>query len=401
MKIMISNFAILDREGFSRSFSIARNIVQAGHEVILLTSQRNGARQKYPFRRETRENVRILSFPDIVPDAVRKMGLGPMNLILRLQYSLRNRFDIVQSDAGHRPVSGLPCVLNRWRYGSRYISEWWEDYGKDAKFREKPWWYRLTLARVDIWACNHNKKTADGVVCLSRRLRQKALDLGIPERKIGLVPGGADIDGISFIENTGHRRKNGVPVDSLTFCYAGIGETELSQDLPPFVRAVNSLKSDHRISLVTTGRRLRRKVREKYGIGEEWREFGWVEYGRLSEVLSCADLFLLVQKDNAANRARWPGKIGDYFSAGRRVMANPVGDLKELMEEHPRCFMAVDWDEASIRSAILVLLRRKKRSFISPECRRVAETRMSWKIRADVLIGLYERSLARAPAIRN
>jgi glycosyltransferase involved in cell wall biosynthesis len=401
MKIMISHYAIVDKEGFSRSFMIAKNIVKFGHEVVFLTSQNAGEKQTYPYRKEFRENVQILSFPDVVSNAVRKTGLGPMNLILRLRYSFEHRFDVVHSDAGHRPVSGLPCVLNRKRYGSKYISEWWEDYGKEGKFREKQWWYRLTRARYDFWACNHNKKTADGVVCLSSGLRKMARALGIPDEKLKLIRGGADTDKISFIKNTRHRRKYHMPPESLTFCYAGISETELSQDLLPFVNAVNRLKADHPISLITTGKYLSQKTKKKYRIGAELHEFGWMEYDCLSEVLSCADVFLLLQKDNASNRARWPNKTGDYLSAGRKVMANPVGDLKNFMRDHPRCFVQVDWNEASIQSAILAMLKKKKSSFICGESRRIAETQMSWKMRAEELIDFYTRTQARGLTIRN
>jgi hypothetical protein len=392
MRILISNFAVLDREGFSRSFSIARTLAGAGHDVTLLTSQPAGARQSFPFRAEKRGGARILAFPDVVPHRIRKMGLGPLNLVLRLAYAFRNRFDVVQADAGHRPVSGLPCLLNRRLWGSRYVSEWWEDFGRDAKFREKPWWYRLTLARLDIGACRRDKRTADGVVCLSSRLGRMARDLGVPERNIGTVPGGADVEAIAAVGHTRRRAEFGVPAGALTFCYVGIGETELRQDLPPFVEAFNRLKSEHPLFMITTGGRLSREIREEYGIGNEWRDFGWVDYSRLSAILSCADCCVLVQKDNPANRARWPAKIGDYFSAGRRVMANPVGDVAGLMKAHPRCFVPVDWNGASIGSAMASLAGRRGENAGGRECRRVAETEMAWKIRVEALVALYGRT---------
>ncbi len=87
------------------------------------------------------------------------------------------------------------------------------------------------------------------------------------------------------------------------------------------------LRNEKKITWFTTGRKLSQETKQKYNIGNELYEFGWVDYKIYSEVLSCADLFLLLQKDNNINKARWPNKVGDYLAAGRPILVNKMGEL--------------------------------------------------------------------------
>ena len=65
MKILFSHYGIIYKGGFNRTFNLARGIAALGHEVVFYTCQ-NGW-EKFPFKEETINNVKVFSFPDFLP----------------------------------------------------------------------------------------------------------------------------------------------------------------------------------------------------------------------------------------------------------------------------------------------------------------------------------------------
>jgi len=387
LRILFSHYGIKDGDGFGRTFMLARELAALGHYVTILTSQRGEF--TFPLKSEARDGVEIVSFPDVVPKAMRKGGLGPLNILLKSVYVLLHQYDIVHSDSGHRPSSGIPCTVHRFFRNSIYVSEWWDYFGKGGMQDDQQWWYRAILGTYDSWAEIHNKKIADGVIALSEFTKGRAIDIGVPEERILILHGGADTRTIQYIPDRRNRKKFGIPEDSLVFGFVGINEHELI-DLEPFLRAVNSLKNFKRISWFSTGRKLSKETTGKFGLSDEYHEFGWVDYEQYSDLLSCADVFALLSRQNLVNKARWPNKVGDYLAAGRVVLANPYGEVAHYMRESPESFISVSWSHQSIENAILEMLDNRDEILKKGEhARRLAEERLSWKIQALSLDSFY------------
>ena len=66
MKILFSHYAIIDKEGFGRSFMLAKEMAILGNEVTFLTSL-SQSEFVFPYKKEIRDDVLIIAFPDIVP----------------------------------------------------------------------------------------------------------------------------------------------------------------------------------------------------------------------------------------------------------------------------------------------------------------------------------------------
>lgn len=387
LKILYSHYGRKDREGWGPIYMRARELAALGHTTTLLTTQMAG--YVFPYEREVRDGVVLLSFPDVVPSSMRKGGIGPLSTLLKSLYALSHECHFVHSDSGHRPAAGVPCVVNRFFRASRYISEWTDYFGKGGIQDSLPWWYRATLGRYDTWTEVHHRKKADGVVALSEYTKARAMQNGIEERRILVLHGGADTRGIRSIPDTYNRWKFGLPEDSLTFGFVGMNEGEL-QDLEPFLRAVNALKNRYKINWFSTDRHLSEKTKSKYKMGEEFREFGWIPCEDYAELLSCADVFILLLQDNAVNRARWPNKLGDYLAAGRPVLANPVGEINPYIRRFPESFIAVDWTKESIENTIVNLIPKREQLVAEGMAsRRIAEHHLSWTIQAKHLESFY------------
>jgi len=96
LSILFSHYGIKDGDGFGRSFLLAKNLAKFGHRVTFLTSQNKEF--IFPFKKEEREGVELISFPDIVPRPMRNGGLGPLNILLKSWFALRRKYDVLPSD---------------------------------------------------------------------------------------------------------------------------------------------------------------------------------------------------------------------------------------------------------------------------------------------------------------
>ena len=391
MRVLIAHYGMKDKAGFGRNFALARSLAKRNHDVVLLTTQSTGF--VFPYEKEIRNNVQILAFPDIVPQSFRRGGFGLFSTLIKAIYVLFNRYDIVQSDTGHRPASGIPCLLNRLFRKSKYISEWWDYYGDSSEERKRNYIYRNTIVNYDIFFEIRNKKHADGVVALSEFNRNRGLKAGIPIEKMTVIQGGADTDDISYYEETKYKKQYGIPPESLTFCIIGINESEL-ECLRSFINVISEFGNKDNINWFSIGENITLSQRDKYGISDNYYEFGWIDYRSDSKLLSCADVFLLLKTDNIENNAGWPNKTGDYLAAGRPILANRLENINKYIEKYSNAFIVVENNEESIKSIIKYILENRKTiSSRNTFCRNIAEKYLSWDIKATELEEFYERIL--------
>jgi len=234
------------------------------------------------------------------------------------------------------------------------------------------------------------KKLADGVVCLSSAMEERARQLKINTKTI-VITGGCDTRAIPFYQTTAYKQKYNIPNHSLTFGFVGMTRGEYA-DILPFIKAVDILKKRGiNVSWFTTGDFLISETeKRKHNIGEELIEFGWVGYDLFPEILSCADVFLLLQREDLKNMTRWPNKIGDYLAAGRPILTNPYGEMVKLVEKNSDFFLVADYDVNSIVRTIKQHLKGNKSVATHDEIRAYAENEFSWKKRAEQLIAFYE-----------
>jgi glycosyltransferase involved in cell wall biosynthesis len=351
VNILFSHYAIIDKEGFGRSFMLARELVVRGHEVTFLTTLPVG-RFVFPWHREQREGVQIVAMPDVVPAFMRRTGFGVLSVLMRLVYVLFRRFDVYHADVGHRPSGGLALLIKKmFRPGMVYVSEWWDFFGRGGQYDDKRGIRRHTHGRFDLLTEVPEKRLATGVVCLSEGMRRRGLDLGL-RTPMEVVPGGADVQSISFYADTRMRSRYGMDPDAVCFGFVGMNEGEVL-DIAPFLEAFYALRRQgRRLIWFTTGKTLSVSVRERYGVGAELTEFGWVDYADFAGILSCADAFVLLQQENLQNNTRWPNKIGDYLAAGRPILTNLHGEFRQVYDDHPELFITAGWSADSVEAAL-------------------------------------------------
>jgi glycosyltransferase involved in cell wall biosynthesis len=387
LKILISHTSIYKKAGWGRIFPLAVGLSKSGNQVTIITTNPHFS---IFLKRIVTNDVNILIFPEIIPARISRMGFGFLSLILKILFVVLNRFDIVHSDNGHRPLSGIPCRIHRKIFHSVYVAEWYDWYGKGGQYDSKKKLFKILLGRFEIKNEIKDKTVADGIVVLSEILRERAKQLK-PIDKIIKIHGGADVSTIPFIyDNSQLKEKYQISKDTLTFGYINSESYNLAEFLPIINTVVkHGLSSKIRILVFGDYSLLAKKLTNQ---ALELITFcGWIDFVRDYEKLQCVDVFFLFKEDLLGHKAGWPNCIGDYLACGRPVLLNPVGEVIEFAKKYPYAFFETTIEEEDIYNNIMDISKNlqsiRKRG---PSIRMLAEEVISWEKKSNDLLGFYK-----------
>ena len=188
VKILYSHRGREGKDGWGRSFSLAKAMAEMGNEVIFLTNK-----NKFSVLPSVKviKKVKVISFPDILPPKFLSAGFGFVSIAYKIIYCATKKFDLVISDLGHRPT-GLPCKVNRIIFNSLYLVEWWDFLGPGGYYNKKPFLFKLLYGRFEIKGEIRDKLKANGVVVLSEFMKRKAESIGVKNVKIIFIEFPAD-----------------------------------------------------------------------------------------------------------------------------------------------------------------------------------------------------------------
>jgi glycosyltransferase involved in cell wall biosynthesis len=351
----------------------------------MMTAPGNGQLRKNADRPENND-IKFLTFPDIIPGKLRQGGIGLLDPMLRTFAALRLDYDVFFADSGFRPASGPPGWINKALRGTPYICEWWDLNGRGGQFDARAPLSRYTIGLLDSFFEKLDKHIADGVVCLSSYLQQKCLDMGFSFEKTVVIHGGADVESIRFMDKEKARRQLGLKENMPLLGFSGMNRGEI-QNLIPFLLAVKTLKKEFpALRWFSTGGALSPGLLKSSGLGEEYMELGWVPYEKYALYLSSTDILLCPLQDTIMNRARWPNKLGDYLAAGRPIITTSVGEIEYFTKQYPDVLSTTKWNTNAIYEAIRDLLADlEKARALGAKLRIIAETDYSWRAQARKL----------------
>jgi len=383
MKILFCHFGVYKKDGWGRTFSLAKGLAKQGDKVVLLTTNGN-------FSLITQsiiiDKVKIIIFPEIVPKKFSSKGFGILSLVLKLGYAFFTKFDIVHSDSGHRPASGWPCIINKFVYKSKYFAEWWDFFGKGGQLDNKPKYFRMLLGKFESWSEINDKKKADGIIILSDYMKKRAIKLGFAEDKLKVIRGGADIENIPQLTYLSTKEILRVDTKKLVFGYIGMSNNEVT-DLSPFLKAITKFKD--RILFVTFGKEIDKKIITKYHLENVLKEMGWIDFSKDAQKLGVVDIFILIKSDNVINNAGWPNKLGDYLACGKPILVTLYKSIEQFVKKYSDCFITCSWEIGDIEKKILKILNNEydlvKMGLIS---RKIAEEN-SWDEKSKELRRFY------------
>jgi len=387
LNILISHTSVYKKAGWGRIFPLAVGLVKQGNHVTILTTN---PKFSILIKREIINGVNIIIFPEIIPARISKMGFGFLSLFLKILHVYFNEeYDVVQSDNGHRPLSGIPCRIHQRRFNSIYVAEWYDWYGKGGQYDTKKKLFKLSLGWYELKSEIKDKKAADGIVVLSEVLRTRAHSFKEKDRVIK-IHGGADISCIPFLkDNTQLKVKYGISDDTLTLGYI----TSNSYDLVEFTPLINALKkcdSSQKIKILIFGESSSIQSQLSPVDKENFIFIGWLDFAKDYEKLQCVDIFFLFKEESLGNKAGWPNCMGDYLACGRPVMLNPVGEVVSFSKKYPYAFLETTRKEDSIYKQIKHAAdNRESLQEDGLSIRKLAENVVSWEAKSEELKDFY------------
>ncbi len=387
MRILISSMSIQNFQNFIRSEFFARYLADKGHEVTVLTAAPRNKWYKFAIYRTG--NAKIIVIPDIVNWRLRRGGLGPINILFRFIYVLTHRFDIYHGD-GHRPAILWPLLLARKLFKKPYLSEWMDIFGKGGIVDKRNTLERWLIGPYDKYFESKTRQWADGSIVLSMSLYERVRQLGVPDHRILLLHGGADVDDIRVISKAEARKRLDLPQDRFIMGLVGINKDDLP-DLEILFQAIEKLDPKIRSRILCSGTGNLdsfNEIVEKRGQANKWQYLGWID--DYNAFLCACDVHLMPMHDNERNRNKWPNRLGDFLAGGRAVITNPVGDVVPYFENNDIGYMIDGTPEALSATIARCLTEPERIAEMGENARNLSETAISWQMHTEKLVRFYQ-----------
>lgn len=380
-KVLITTTYDFEGTRWGRNFPLARAFERNGYNVTMLVTERRKSLKLYTVKEC--EGVKVICFNAILSARTRQLpiALFTLSFWMRLIYAIFHKFDIVYSDCGETPCSGWPCLLNKWIYGSKYLSEYGDLLGRGGFYDMKPKTYKILFGIYYLWAITFFRKKADYTIVLSKVMGEYVVkEMGIPKEKVILVPGG------SLPERIEYKQPVKQPGEPIYLGYIGVDDGEIKGILP-VLRIINE-KFKNKFIIKLFGSKLSDRIIKANSITDVIEEKGWVDVINGQEEVRKVDIFVLMKERLTTAVMGWPNKLGDYLTYGRPVMISPYGDLIEFVKEHPNGFIVVNRNnDKDIEEKLSAILNSDyDLQAMGAVNRELAETLISWDARIEKLL---------------
>lgn len=389
MRILMLNHNVIWRSTFHRCFQFARPLVKMGHEVTLVT---NSPSERVRFRESVLDGVRVVESPDLFWGRLRT-GWDPVNAFRRAVRLFHESYHVIH-EFDSRPTVLLPSLWKRSHRGVT-ISDWGDWWGRGGAIADRP--DRLLnrlFEPIETFFEERFRLRADAMITVSTALRDRAIALGFPAERIDVIANGAAVDELLELPQAESRARLNLPADVPIVTFSGFVHYDLDlavrtflklrERMPTALMVITGAKSDLSSLAPPAGSVI---------------QTGLLSRADLNAALCASDLHILPLKDTLANRARFPGKLGDYLASGRPVLTNPVGDCADIVSRNDLGILAGPEPEAMAARAAELLADRERCRSLGRRARKYAVDEFSWQALARRLLDRYRRSLERKEAI--
>jgi glycosyltransferase involved in cell wall biosynthesis len=338
-------FATRRRSTATRSYELARRLVDRGHRVTIvsrdtrkLESGRDGTPEGRVVAREEVDGIDVLylniPYANRYPTAVRLASFTAFTVAASVAGALHRRPDVVFASSTPLTI-GIAGLLTARIKRAPFV------------FEIRDLWPAVPVAlgaltgrpaiRTAEWLESRLYDGAQRVVVLSEGSREELRRRGVPDDKLVLIPNAADLDVFRpDVVDEGFRERHALQ-DRFLALYAGaMGR---ANGLDQLVGAAEALRrwGDRRVTIVALG-----DGGERPRLEERTRDLGLenllfipaVPKEELAGVVGAADVTLTIFAPYPILETNSPNKFFDSLAAGKPVVVNLDGWLRGLVEEH-------------------------------------------------------------------
>lgn len=410
-------FMTRDGTGGTRSYEFARRLVEAGHEVTMVTAGDGGEREV--------EGIRVVEARGGYGDYVRATGVGYGRRLLAF-----GRFAIAATIAALRgpqpdvvfatspPLTmALPAIVaaRRWRAPLVFeVRDLWPEAPIQMGALRSPWAQRLAR-----WVERAIYRSATEIVALSPGMRDGIVATGSDPAHVTMIPNASDLDLFSPDLDPGDLREQlGVGANDFVCAYFGtMGE---ANDLTQVIEAAALLKApaagadaaaagatdrnadaeDAPVVFVLQGDGKRRAALEADARRRGLDNVVFAPAGdkrAAARLAAASDACMTIFKDVPILATNSPNKLFDTFAAGRPAIVNTDGWQRTLVEEHEAGVYARPGDAADLARQVLALRDDPERvRRYGANARQLAEREFDRDLLAERLRGVLERAAGRS-----
>jgi glycosyltransferase involved in cell wall biosynthesis len=311
---------------YIRARALGREFARAGHRVLLVAA---APAPRAPPLQDLGDGLQQLAFFDPSPPRLRRSGFSPVEVLKRIRYLSRERFDAVLA-FGHRPAVSLPALRASRSKGTIQLSDWADLWGPGGIADERRLLVRFVLGRMDGWLEKRTRLRADGLIVISEHLMTLARSWGIPPQALHRTMAGADVERIVPQPMQALRARHGIDPEAHVVLYSGLSRYDRAL-VAPILAALAPSDPKARLMVVGGDPAPWSLALRKLSLQDRLIHFPYVPHDQLGSVLACADVMLLPFPRRGMNLARFPNRFGDYLAAGRPIVTNPTGEAERLM----------------------------------------------------------------------
>lgn len=384
MRLVFLNHNVVGRGTFQRAFNIGAEAASRGHDVTLVTTSAD--RRLSGSERVTR-GVRIIEAPDLLTGGARQ-GWDVWNTSWRIARLARLETDLVHAFDARPTVIGPALTLCR-HTGAPLFLDWADWWGRGGTIRERSRWIvRTVFGPIETWFEEGFRQRATANTMISEALRDRCIALGAEPQRMHVMPNGCSAVRARDPDTRRHAREAlQVAAHERIVVHVGAVHAADSSLLIEAFRLLRQKVPDARLVLIGTFRGTIPHFPESSG---SVMRTGFVTDEMLWQWLAAADVGVVPLRDNIANRARWPGKINDYWSAGLPVVIPGVGAAADYVSARA-CGVACKATPRSLADGIASVLTSGVHAERMSDNAHLLARDLSWSAVTTDLFEFYER----------
>jgi glycosyltransferase involved in cell wall biosynthesis len=337
-------FATRRRSTATRSYELARRLVDRGHRVTIVsrdTRMLESGREEREGKVVAREqvdgiDVLFLNVPyaNRYPTPVRLASFTAFTIAASVAGALGRKPDVVFASSTPLTI-GIAGLLTARLKRVPFVFEirdLWPAVPVELGVLKGG-----TAIRSAEWLERRLYDGAERIVVLSEGAREALVGRGIPAEKLVLIPNAADLDVFRpDVVDDAFRAKHGLEGRFVAVYAGAMGR---ANGLDQLVGAADALRrwGDDRITIVALGdggERLRLEERAKELGLDNVLFLPAVPKDELAGIVGAADVTLTVFAPYPVLETNSPNKFFDSLAAGKPVVVNLDGWLRRLVEEH-------------------------------------------------------------------
>ncbi len=326
------------QEGGTRSYELARRLVERGHEVHMITSRRDTEAKRGGWEESEIDGIRIHRIP--VPYDNKMGAAGRIHAFLRFSVlaSLK-AMSFSDADVVFATSTPLTIVIPGWFASKRRripmvfeVRDLWPEIPIAVGALKNPW---MIAAARRLEKIAYNNSFA--VVALSPGMAEGVAAVGYPPERIFTIPNGCDRELFHVPAERGaaFRRAHPWLGDRPLVLYAGtIGHVNGLDYMVQLAEHVGKIDPEVRFLVVGTGReeaRIRRLAEERGVLDRSFFMLPAVSKKEMPDLLSAATLATSFVIDIPEMRHNSANKFFDAIAAGTPVAINHEGWLADLI----------------------------------------------------------------------